>query len=226
MAESQDQDQRTKALTRLNEMELSPTNPTIRAVAKRLRFKPETLVERTQKAFPSVFEQRIYVITSRIWKRVAHPETIAACFRYFNSGQDLCITDFRENGRGNTVLENTAQTLLLMSRGFVSKDVAMRFVERFGDRAEEVYNIIGDNLQMLMRKLGMGHSSSQAMMAILYAIAYADEEQGALNLDIVTTDDIAMVLGYVAEWPDLDDDEADRIIDAVSQDASEEGDEE
>ncbi len=223
MAERQDQDQRTKALARLNEMELSSANPTIRAVAKRLRFKPETLVERTQKAFPSVFEQRIYVITSRIWKRVAHPETIAACFRYFNSGQDLCVADFRENGRGNRVLENTAQTLLLMSRGFVSKDVAMRFVERFGDRAEEVYNIIGDNLQSLMRKLGVRTFSAQAMLGILYAIAYADTEHPEiLDLDIVLVDDIERILGCFTDWQYNDDTESIAHVKEIEEIAEEE----
>lgn len=201
-----DQERHDNALARLNEMELSSTNPHVRLAAKRLNFKPETLIKRVQAAFPSPFEQRVYVVISRIWKRNAHPETIAACFRYFCSGQDLCLADFRENGRGNTVLENTAQTLLLMSRGFVSKDVAMRFVERFGDRAEEVYNLIGDNLQTLMRKLGIRTASSQAMLGILYAIAYADEERPeVLNLDVVTTDDVVMLLGQF-EWPDDDHD--------------------
>lgn len=194
------EDPRTKALARLENMELSSANPHVRATAKRLRFKPETLIERTQKAFPSQFEQRLYVVISRIWKRAAHPETIVACFRYFNSGQDLSAADFRENGRGNRVLENTAQTLLLMSRGFVSKDVAMRLVERFGDRAEEVYNLIGDNIQSLMRKLGMRAVSSQAMLGVLYAVAYSDSEHPeVLDLDIVTVDDVERVLGYFSD---------------------------
>ncbi|MDP3735131.1 MAG: hypothetical protein Q8R39_01735 [bacterium] len=219
---AEDQEPRMKALARLNEMELSPTNPHVRAAAKRLRFKPETLVKRTEEAFPSKFEQRVYVIISRIWKRAAHPETISACFRYFNSGQDLYPADFGAKGKGNRVLENTAQTLLLMSRGFVSKDVAMRFVERFGDRAEEVYNLIGDNLQTLMRKLGMRTFSSQAMMGILYAVAYSDSEHPeVLDLDIVTVDDVEMVLGHFTEWPD--DNQKDIVaLGRVEEDAYEE----
>lgn len=201
---AENQDPRTKALARLNEMELSPSNPHVRMTAKRLNFKPETLIKRVEGAFPSLFEQKVYVVISRIWKRAAHPETIAACFRYFNNGQDLCVADFRENGRGNRVLENTAETLMLMSRGFVNKDMAMRFVGRFGDRAEEVYNLIGENLQTLMRQLGIRTVSSQAMMGILYAVAYADEKcPEVLNLDVVTIDDVAMLLGQF-EWPDGD----------------------
>lgn len=201
---AEDRERNEKALARLNEMELTADNAHVRVAAKRLNFKPETLVERTQKAFPTKFEQNIYVVVSRIWKRAAHPETIRACFQYFASGQDLCVADFRQNGKGNRVLENTAQTLLLMSRGFVSKDVAMRFVERFGDRAEEVYTLIGENLQGLMRRLNMRKStaSSQAMMGILYAIAYADEERPeTINLDVVTTDDVVLLLGQF-DWPD------------------------
>ncbi len=202
---------RTKALTRLSEMEMSPVNPLVRAAAKRLRaITPEGLVKRIEAAFPSKFEQRIYVvITNRIWKRAAYPETISACFQYFNDGQPLSPVDFGENGRANRVLESTAQTLLMMSRGFMSKEVAMRFVQRFGDRAEEVYNLIGDNLQSLMRKLGIRTYSREAMMGILYAIAYADSEHPEiLDLDIVSVDDVERILGCVTEWQYDDDAEA------------------
>lgn len=223
MAENQE-DPRTKALARLEGMELSSANPLIRAAAKRLHaVNPEGLVKRIEAAFPSKFEQRIYVvITNRIWKRAAYPETIASCFRYFNGGQQLSPVDFGEKGRANRVLESTAQTLLMMSRGFMSKEVAMRFVERFGDRAEEVYNLIGDNLQTLMRKLGIRTFSAQAMMGILYAIAYADTEHPEiLDLDIVSVDDVERILGCFTDWQYDDDAEAIAHVQEIEEIAEE-----
>lgn len=208
---AEQEDPRTKAIARLNQMEVSPTNPHIVAIAKHLRFgvTPQDLVKRMDRCLPSKFEQRVYLIVTRLWKRVAYPETIAACFRYFNDGQELHPVDFRENGKANRVLENTARTLTLMSRGFVSKEVAMRFVERFGERAEEVYDIIGDNLHTLIRKLGIRTFFSQAMMGILYAVAYADTEHPeVLDLDVVSLDDVEMILGCFTEWPYDDDAEA------------------
>ena len=219
------EDPRTKALARLNEMELSPVNPHIRVAAKRLvAVTPEALVKRMEAAFLSKFEQRVYITITRIWRRAALPETIAACFQYFNNGQGLSPIDFRENGKANRVLESTAQTLVLMRRGFVSKEVAMRFVERFGDRAEEVYNLIGDNLQSLMRKLGIRTFSRQAMMGILYAIAYADvRHPEILDIDVVSVDDIERILGYFSEWP-YDDAEAVARVEDIDEISSEEGD--
>ena len=168
------------------------------------------LVERIETAFPAKFEQRVYVASIHLWKRVAYPETIAACFRYFNSGQELAPIDFRQDGKANKVLESTGQTLLLMSRGFISRDAAMRFVERFGDRAEEVYDIIGDNLQSLIQKLGIRTYSRDAMIGNLYAIAYAETEHpGAIDLDIVSVDDIERILGCFTDWPYTGDDDAD-----------------
>ena len=206
MAEAQDS--RMKAVARLNAMEVSADNPTVKAIAKRLHtITPTKLVERIESAFPAKFEQRVYVAITRVWKRVAYPETIAACFRYFNSGQELSPVDFRQDGKANKVIESTGQTLTLMSRGFLSRDVAMRFVERFGDQAEEVYNIIGDNLQSLMRKLGIRTYSREAMMGILYAIAYAETEHpGVIDLDIVSVDDVERILGCFTDWPCTDDD--------------------
>lgn len=190
------QDPRTSALARLQEMKFVPENPFVRTVARRLGFKPETLAKRVRNAFSTEFAQCVYTVFMYTAKRATSPETIAACFSHFNDGREIRSTDFHEKGKANRILDNTSETLVLMSRGFMNKDAAMRFVERFGDQAEEVYNLIGENLQTLMRKLRVRAPSSQAMMGILHAIAYADEEHSEmLDLDIVTIDDVERMLG-------------------------------
>lgn len=183
-----------KAIESLHAMELVSTNPHVRTMAKRLRWRAETLVERGKKAFPSVFEQRIYVSAMRSWRRPAHPETIAACFHYFNDGRELSSADFRESGNGRRILEKTGQTLLLMKRGFIAKDTAMRLIERCGD-AEEVYNLVGEALQEIMRLRGIKTASREAMIAMMKAIAYGHEEHPELFLlDVVNTEDVMGIL--------------------------------
>ena len=192
------EDQRLAALERLNANDLVATNPRVINLAQRLRWKPETLVWRGIGAFPSVFEQRLYVASMRWWRRPAHPETIAACFHYFNNGQELCATDFYEKGNGRRILEKTGQTLLLMSRGFVASETAMRLIERCGN-ADVVYSIVGEALQELMRAHHIHTASREAMMAIMRAIAYAHEEHPELlQLDIVNSEDVARLLGQFA----------------------------
>ena len=192
------EDQIRAALERLNANDLVATNPRVINLAQRLRWKPETLVSRGIAVFHSVFEQRLYVATMRSWKRPAHPETIGACFRYFNNGQELCAADFYKTGNARRVLDKTGQTLLLMNRGFIARETAMRLIERCG-KADEVYSLVGETLQELMRAHQIHTGSREAMIAIMRAIAYAHEERPELlQLDIVNSEDIARLLGTFA----------------------------
>lgn len=201
------QDPRIRALAKLQEMEFVPENPLVRTVARRLGFKPETLAKRVHAAFATEFAQCVYTVFMYTAKRAAYPETIAACFSYFNDGREIRPTDFGEKGKVNRILDNTSETLVLMSRGYMNKDAAMRFVERFGDQAEDVYNLIGENLQLLMRRLRVRAPSPQAMMGILHAIAYADEEHPEmLDMDVVTVDDVERMLGCFPDT-EMEDDE-------------------
>ncbi len=186
------------------EYELVATNSHVRTLARRLGWKPETLVERVKNSALTEYEQKYYLyLTTRDWKIGMYPETVAKLFRHFNNGQELTPSSFVERAsvpRGTMIVWQTFAVFSLVERGrLIGVENAARIVELYGhDGAEDVFDLIEENLNEIVEKTGMARMPKKRALAVVFAvIAHGGSDQygGGIMPNITTAEDVIALMG-------------------------------
>lgn len=156
--------------TTSDRLALVPTNPRVKSIAFRFRWRPDTVVERVRTALPSVVEQQLYLRVGGAFR--IHPETIRKMLDVFiGPGEQLRPEDLdrRQIGenliasRFDDVAEKIETALSLLDKGgdvagFAMTSVARvaTLVEVYGESAEDVLGILVEHLDEVRDRLGLG----------------------------------------------------------------------
>ena len=99
-------------LTVAEQYALVPNNPHVQAIARRLRWKPETTIRRIRQALPAVIEQQIYLaISPERGESGILPESMAKLLRLYLGHQKLQLNDLAPDSSGRTRFINFAEFL-------------------------------------------------------------------------------------------------------------------
>ncbi len=91
---------------------LVPTNPHVQAIARRLRWKPDTAIRRIRAALPAVIEQQIYLaISPESGESGILPESMAKLLRLYMGHQQLQLDDLAPGSSGRNRFTNFAEFL-------------------------------------------------------------------------------------------------------------------
>lgn len=140
---------------------ITPSNPVIREVAKRIRATPEKLVGRIELALPTAIARLSYLQLSENGLSM-YPESFVKIWMEIVGDQELTLQDLSENGRAMSVFESILQTVEildldrqeLLSR--LSVRNAARFVNLFGANTKDLLQSVYDNIDEIA---GMMHWS-------------------------------------------------------------------
>ena len=158
---------------------LVPSNPRVQLAAKRLNWKPETLVRRIQEALPAVVEQQVYL-------RVApsfgiQPESIAKLLRYHLGSQELQPHDLNDRPAGNNLVNNKftvameflRETLNLVSHRSIysqigiSMETAAQLVTAYGEDAPFIVESVVDSIGLIRERLGIRRLSDSRLISLV-----------------------------------------------------------
>jgi hypothetical protein len=204
--------QKSKELAYIQTQSLTVYNPSVRNLAKRLKWKPETAVRRIAQALPAVLEQNIYLLLVQEWQVGVQPETFCRILRYINNDQEIKEDDFRDrdvgenliSNKGVEIVEQASLSLLLIQKSrVISADTAVRLAKTYGEFAEDIIDIVEENAYLLMGKLGLENVSlPKAMAIILKGIARQNERLDGRGgtPDITSAADIIALLSWSASW--------------------------
>ena len=159
---------------------LVPANSRVQAVAHQLKWKPETVVARVQKALPSVVEQQIYLRLGAEFR--IQPESLKKLLREFLGPEELKPEDFfdREVGRNLIVnkftevaefLEGALNLINKVSIEYSGFALSMRsaavLVNVYGpEGAEKIIDSISARIEEVGARTGGSHRSFDRAMGI------------------------------------------------------------
>ena len=162
---------------------LVPSNQYVQAIAKRFKWKPETLIARVEKALPSVVEQQIYLRLGADFQ--IHPESLAKLLREYLGSYELKPEDFFNKKVGENLvmnkfadvaefLEGALNLINKVSIEYSGFSISMRsaavLVDAYGpDGAENLIDSIASRLDEVIEHIGgEGRSFDRAMSIAIY----------------------------------------------------------
>ena len=169
-----DKDKAQSALVVAEQQGLVITNPNVRWIARRLRWKPETTIARIQTALPAVVEQQVYLAIARDFKIL--PESMAKLLRLYLGHEELQAEDLApvtvgknlEYSKFNSFSEFLRECLNLLK--IVTQeyfDLSLNIehagfiVLHYGtEDPERLIEMVDNNLEALCDAIGMGNRKS------------------------------------------------------------------
>ncbi len=160
------------AITTRSTTALTTSNSRVLLTARRLNWKPETVIARIERALPAVVEQQVYLRVGPSFG--VHPESVAKILRYHLGDQELQVHDLSNRSLGRNLvssrftnaMEFLRETLNLLGRRSIyssmsiSIENAARLVSAYGDDAPAIIESVVDNLGLIRDRLkirGMGN---------------------------------------------------------------------
>ncbi len=195
-----------KGLIRRVESPLSKDSEDVKIVSAKLRWKPETAIERVKKALPSPVEQQAYLIIGKEARSGIRPESFKKILRFFQE-RDLREEDMKDRftpdgyffNRFEECLDNAIAALSLMEKfedfGLSAPPTyltAARLVSAYGEEgAEGVLETINNNLSSLVLSIGLKDLKLPKAMAVIVNEVAKRATEGGGRLNAVSEEEIA-----------------------------------
>ncbi|GEM_PF-399352 len=167
---------KTKQLTVVGEYALVPTNKSVLKMAKRLRWTPERLIMRVEKALPAVMEQQVYLAVASDFGIL--PESMAKLLRLYLGHQNLRIDDLKPNRVGKNLryskftsfseyLRECLNLLKIVSKEYAAVSISIETAGWI------VLNYGTDNPQMLIEMIDVNLEDMCEVLGISNELAYS-----------------------------------------------------
>jgi hypothetical protein len=190
---------------------LVPTNPRVLSLAKRFRWKPETVISRIKRALPAPLEQEIYLGIGPDFRMF--PESLAKLLRFFLGQERLEIEDLESVTVGNNLvysrfknfadfLQECLNLLKIVSKEYsdfsLTIEQAAVIVSTYGnDHPERLIEMVDTNLDELCEILGVGegHTYRYRMQICVWLMVtkVIPENRESCRPEILTMEDITEV---------------------------------
>ncbi len=195
-----------KGLIRRLESPLSKESEDVQIISAKLRWKPETAIERVKKALPSPVEQQAYLIIGKEALFGIRPENFRKILRFFQEKdlreedmEDVFTSEGYRFNRFEECLDHVVATLSLMEKfqdfGLSASPTyltAARLIIAYGEEgAEGVLETINNNLPFLAARCGFKNLKLPKAMAVITNEVAKRAAEGGGMLNAISEEDIA-----------------------------------